>query len=257
MIGLGLNIAKSVITSVGDSGSGSVSQDPVVWFNEESLANYSVDDPVAIYEDISGNGFHLEQPEAAKQAVVKTVEGKKALYFTNDTLINSDHPILDGATDFTIVYVGRNLSSYHTAIYVGDDDVPSNTSSFRLGRTSGSSELRGVLGDGAGGAFTAPFGFTQSGVNDIAYAYKRGLNSSDIYIGMDNGNNNQEIQFGIAGLTLNFGGGIGLGTNNPDNPDATGTGNNWYLLEAIVYNRALEEEELIDLRTSLRTKWNV
>jgi hypothetical protein len=256
MIGLGLNIAKSTLISE-VSAAGSVSQDPIVWFNEESLINYSVDQPVAVYEDISGNNFMLEQPFASKQPVVKIIENKKALYFTNDTLINSDHPILQGGMDFTIVYVGRNLSSYHTAVYVGDNDAPSNTSSFRLGRNSGSSELRAVLGDGAGGAFAAPFGFTQSGVNDIAYAYKRGLNSSDIYIGLDNGNTNSEIQFGVPNLTLNFGHGLGIGTNNPDDPLATGTGNNWYLLEAIVYNRALDEQELIDLRTSLRTKWNV
>lgn len=253
MIGLGLNIANSsamvkVIEPI-------MAANPAAWYNESTLSAYAVNDPVDTLTDSSGNEYHLSQIDSAKRPVAKLVDGKKTLYFTNDTLLNSNHPVLTGS-DFTMIYVGAALSNYHTALYIGDDDTPDNTSSFRLGRST-DNQLRAIIGDGANGAFNTGYDFVSNGNRDIAYAYQRGTNSEDIRVGLDNGATVSEKNFGVSGLELSFGGGIGIGTNNPDDPALTGTGNFWYLFEVIVYDRGLTDLELAQTRKYLRQKWNV
>lgn len=253
MIGLGLNIANSSapVNPIKPIMAGN----PAAWYNESNLGTYAVNDPVNILTDSSGNEYHLAQLDSAKMPVAKIVDGKKALYFTNDTLLNSDYPVLTGS-DFTMIYVGSMLSEYHTGLYIGDDDNPDNTSSFRLGRST-NNQLRAILGDAANGAFNTGYDFVSNGNRDIAYAYQRGTNSEDIRVGLDNGVTVREKNFGVSGLDLSFGRGIGIGTNNPDDPTLTGTGNFWYLFEVIVYDRGLTDLELAQTRKYLRQKWNV
>lgn len=253
MLGLGLNIAKSI---VGEQGL-PIPETPVVWYNEKSLSSYNIGEEVDIYYDKSGGtSFDLVAAESTKKPVVDVREGKKTLYFTNDSIISSDASALDGSSAFTMIYVGGSLSDYHTGIYVGDDDNPDNSSSFRLGRST-YNVLRAILGDAAGGLYNTTIPFGQNGYNDIAYAYGTSSDSSSIYVGLDNGASNQEVQFGVSGLDLVFGKGIGIGTNNPDNPTLTGTGIGWFMYEVIIYNRALSPTELTSVREYLRNKWNV
>jgi hypothetical protein len=208
---------------------------------------------------MSGNGYHLDQPDATKRPQVYPVYGSlNGLLFTNDTLFESTHPVLRGNTDFTIMYAGGNFQNYHTAIYIGDDDVPDNTSSFRLGRNSSAPfKLKGVVGDNANGAYDTNIPFRFNGPKDIVYAYKNGTDSSDIHLGVDNGAVITDEQFGISGLDLSFGDGIGIGTNNPDDPSLTGTGSGWYIYEILIYDRMLTEDEFESTRKYLRKKWNV
>jgi hypothetical protein len=255
MLGLGLHTAKSFIasTAVVDA---IMAVDPIVWYNESSLSNFSVNQYADSYIDQSGNNFNLIQPEAAKQAqVIDSGDGKKALLFTNDFLFESDLPVLQGDTDFTMIYVGYGLSNYHTALYVGDDNTPEPVSNFRVGRSTYNA-LRGVVGTNVGGAWNSPYSFSSNSTN-IAFAYKRGRDSSDIYLGIDDGRISRESQFGVSGLNLNFGDGLGIGTNNPDDPSIAGTGNGWSLYEVLVYDRALTEIELAQTRQYLREKWNM
>lgn len=251
MLGLGLNITKSAVGQQGMP----IPDAPVAWYNDKSLSLLNEGQAVSTYKDVSeGTSFDLAQSDSGKQPLVSIKQGRKAIHFTNDTLFSESLPVLTGTTDFTIFYAGESLSEYHTAIYVGDDDIPDNTSSFRLGRST-SNRLRAILGDGAGGLYETTFPF--SGDGDIAYAYKNGLDSSDIYIGLDNGVTDQQVAFPISGLSLSFGQGIGIGTNNPDNPALTGTGINWFLYEVIIYDRALTSVEINQVRSYLRNKWNI
>lgn len=258
MIGLGLHIAKSGVVVKNYF----PPDDPVVWYNEQSISD-GVFQPAVVYSDLSGNGFHIDQSDATKQPTVYpqtySAGTAKVLKFTEDSLINGNLPVLNGNTDFTMIYAGANLFNYHTAIYVGDDLTPDDTSSFMLGRASNVNlMLRGWLGEGVSGEYVTNIPFGQNGFKDIAYAYKKGTDSSDIYLGIDDGSNVNETQFGVAGLDLSFGDGIGIGTSNPDDPALTDTGsNNWYLFEVLIYNRALTEKELSDTRMYLRKKWNV
>jgi hypothetical protein len=256
MLGLGLHIAKSS----GASPAGVepiMAADPKVWYNENSLI-LPVNQYADSYIDQSGNSLSVQQPDPAKQAqIVDDGTGKKILYFTNDSLFESDLPVLSGNTDFTVLYAGAELAAYHTAIFIGDDDVPSNTSAFRLGR-SNYNALRAIIGfNVAGGAFNTPYSFETNGTSDIAYAYKRGSGSSDIYIGLDNGTVAQQVQYPYNTFDLVFGDGFGIGTNNPDDPSATGTGTGWFLFEVLVYERALTDIELAQTRQYLREKWNI
>ena len=254
MLGLGLHISKTLVLA--SSGvTPLMAADPIVWYNEDSLSNFDMTAYADSYIDQSGNQFNLAQPDGNKQPqVVDDGNGRRVLFFTNDFLFESDLPVLQGNVDFTIMYVGANLSIYHTAIYIGDNDTPDNTSSFRLGRST-SNNLRGIVGDNANGAWTTPYSFVDSA--SIAYAYKKGTDSSDIRLGYDNGTINQEQSFGISGLNLSFGDGIGIATNNPDDPSVTGTGLGWFLYEVLVYDRALTETELAQTRQYLREKWNM
>jgi hypothetical protein len=255
MIGLGLNIAKSKVPSpAGVDAIMAVS--PTVWYNELSLSDFSVNQYAAAYIDQSGNHFDLYQPDGAKQAqVVDSGDGKKALLFTNDFLFESDVPVLQGDTNFTMIYAGFGLNNYHTALYVGDDDTPSAASSFRIGRSTYNA-LRGIVGTNINGSWNSPYSFSVNDAN-IAYAYKKGTDSSDIYLGVDDGRVSRESQFGVSGIKLEFGGGFGIGTNNPDDPSATGTGVGWVLYEVLIYDRALTNLELAQTRQYLREKWNM
>jgi len=255
MIGLGLHIAKSKVSS--PAGVDAImALNPTVWYNESSLSNFSVNQYADSYVDQSGNNFDLFQPDGAKQAkVIDSGDGKKVLLFTNDFLFESELPVLQGDTDFTMIYVGFGLSNYHTALYVGDDDTPSAASSFRIGRST-SNLLRGIIGTNINGAWNSPFSFSNNDTN-IAYAYKKGTDSSDVYLGLDDGRVSREAQFGVSGIKLNFGGGFGIGTNNPDDPSATGTGTGWFLYEVLIYDRALTQLELAQTRQYLREKWNM
>ena len=258
MIGLGLNIAKSgVAQKVYEP-----AENPRVWYNEDSIASYGFFTGISTITDMSGNGLHLQQADTTKQPEVYPVStsagSTKTIKFTNDTLINGNLDVLSDLTNFTIIYAGGNFRNYHMSVYIGDDDTPDNTSSFRLGRASaGSNRLRAILGHNANGDFASTLAFQTSGYKDIVYAYKRGTDSSDIYLGLDNGSTVSEEQFGISGLELSFGAGMGLGTNNPDNPDANGAGNNWMIFEILIYDRDLDAEELENTRKYLRRKWQV
>jgi len=253
MLGLGLHINKSNVLETGVP----IPLQPVAWYNEKSLSLYNDGEPVDIYQDKSGGtSFDLLQTDLNKRPVVDIQEGRKVLYFTNDILVESELPVLDGSSEFTMIYVGKLLSTYHTGIYIGDNSTPDNSSSFRLGRST-SNKLRAILGDGAGGLFETPFSFQNNGTVDIAYAYGTSSSSADIYVGLDDGNVNQEIQFPNHSLDLVFGRGIGIGTNNPENPSQTGTGTGWWMYEVIVYDRALTSTELTSVREYLRNKWNV
>lgn len=265
MLGLGLHITK--FSSI-DSEVYTPAVDPIAWYNENSVVGVGFFEPISTYVDITGNGFDIEQTDPQKQPIaypISTSLGQALVpQFTNDSIINGALPVLNGFEDFTIIYAGGNLHNYHTAIYIGDDDTPDNTSSFRLGRSSNGNYLRGVVGDNANGAFDTGFAFRMAGFRDIVYAYRKGYDpqvsatdSSDIYLGLDNGSTVNEVQFGISGLDLSFGDGIGIGTNNPDNPSLTGTGNNWTMFEMLIYNRGLSEEELNSTRLYLRKKWKV
>lgn len=255
MLGLGLNIAKSGVVQKNYD----PAADPRVWYNEDSIASYGFFQSIDTLVDMSGNGLNLEQLDPTKQPAVHPVSTRlgstKTMKFTNDSVINGDLDVLADLTNFTIIYAGGNFNNYHTAIYIGDDDAPDNTSSFRLGRNSSNTRLRAILGDGAGGSFVSNASFGTSGYKDIAYAYKRGVDSSDIYVGVDNGSTVSEQQFGFSGLELSFGQGMGIGTNNPDDPSATGTGNNWIIFEMLIYDRDLDSEELENTRKYLRKKW--
>lgn len=258
MIGLGLNIAKSGVAQKVYN----PAANPRVWYNEDSIASYGFFTGIATVTDMSGNGLHLEQTDPTKQPEVYPVStstgSTRTMKFTNDSVINGNLDVLSDLTNFTVIYAGGNFRNYHTAIYIGDDDTPDNTSSFRLGRdTAGNNRLRAILGDGAGGTFVSTHAFQTSGYKDIVYAYKRGTDSSDIYVGLDNGSAVSEEQFGISGLELSFGQGMGIGTNNPDNTSATGTGNNWMIFEILIYDRDLDSEELENTRKYLRKKWQV
>jgi hypothetical protein len=255
MLGLGLHTAKSGILSK----SYSPASDMVFWYNEESISLFPLFSYPEVITDMSGNGYDLEQPDSAKRPQVYPIyKSLTGLFFTNDSLFKSYHSVLKGNSDFTIIYAGANFQNYHTAIYVGDDDVPDNTSSFRLGRgTTTPAKLRAVVGDDAGGGYETDLYLRFNGFKDIAYAYKNGTDSSDIYVGLDNGDVVAERQFNISGLDLSFGDGIGIGTNNPDNPALAGTGSGWYIYEILVYDRSLTAEELEETRLYLRKKWNV
>lgn len=234
-------------------------ENTVAWYNEQSISSFSVYQYPDVISDMSGNGYDLEQPDSGKRPQVYPVyNGLNGLLFTNDTFFNSDYPVLRNNTNFTIMYAGGNFQNYHTAIYIGDNDVPDNTSSFRLGRNSSAPhKLRGVVGDNANGSYDTNISFRFNGFKDIVYAYKNGTDSSDIHLGMDNGAVITDEQFGISGLDLSFGDGIGIGTNNPDDPTLTGTGSGWYIYEILVYDRMLTEDEFESTRKYLRKKWNV
>ena len=256
MLGLGLHSAKSSLASAKKSYL--PAENTVAWYNEQSISSFSVYQYPDTILDMSGNGYHLEQPDATKRPQVYPVSVLKGLLFTNDTLFESNHPVLRGNTNFTIMYAGGNFQQYHTAIYIGDDDVPDNTSSFRLGKTSSAPHrLRGIVGDNANGAHDTNIPFRFNGFKDIVYAYKNGTDSSDIHLGMDNGAVITDEQFSISGLDLSFGDGIGIGTNNPDDPSLTGTGSGWYIYEILIYDRMLTEDEFESTRKYLRKKWNV
>ena len=256
MLGLGLHSAKSSLASAKKSYL--PAENTVAWYNEQSISSFSVYQYPDTILDMSGNGYHLEQPDSSKRPQVYPVSGLNGLSFSNDILFESNHPVLRGNTNFTIMYAGGNFTNYHTAIYIGDDDVPDNTSSFRLGRNSTAPHrLRAVVGDDAGGSYETNIPFRYNGFKDIVYARKNGPDSSDIYIGMDNGAVITEEQFGVSGLDLSFGDGIGIGTNNPDNPLQVGTGSGWYIFEILIYDRMLTDNEFESTREYLRKKWKV
>lgn len=256
MLGLGLHSAKSSSATK----SPLPAENTVAWYNEQSISSFSLFQYPDTILDMSGNGYHLDQPDATKRPQVYPVYGDlNGLLFTNDTLYESNHPVLRGNTNFTIMYVGANFQNYNTAIYIGDDDVPDNTSSFRLGRGTVSVPytLRGVVGDNANGAYETGVRLRLNSFKDIVFAYKDGTDSSDIHLGVDNGLLVSSEQFGISGLDLSFGDGIGIGTNNPDDPSLTGTGSGWYIYEILIYDRMLTEDEFESTRKYLRKKWNV
>ena len=257
MIGLGLHTAKSGVVSK----SYSPADSPRVWYNEDSIASYGLFQPITTLTDMSGNGLDLTQDDPAKRPEVHPISGNsgtlKTMKFTNDSVIDGSLDVLSDLTNFTIVYAGGNFNNYNTAIYIGDDDNPDDTSSFRMGRDSSSNKMRAIVGDNANGAFVTPYLLRTSGYKDILYAYKRGTDSSNIYLGLDNGSSVNETQFGISGLELSFGAGMGIGTNNPDDPALTGTGANWIIFEMLIYDRDLTPEELENTRMYLRKKWKV
>lgn len=254
MLGLGLHSAKHSVVST--SVEAIMASDPRVWYNENSLLP-SIGQYADSYIDQSGNSFNIEQPNTAKQPqVIDGGSGKKALLFTNDFFFNGDHPVLSGSDDFTVLYAGSQLSRFNWALYIGDDDEPAGGNS-KIFMSTSNTKLQAWVGQSLTTFNSLVFGTNQSnGGNDIAFAYKRGTDSSDVYFGIDNGNSSKEAQYPWS-HPLELGDGIGFSSINPDDPAAGGGGSGWFLYEVLVYNRALTKTELAQTRQYLREKWNV
>jgi hypothetical protein len=210
------------------------------WWDADEITGLSDTDPVAQWDDLSGNGRHMVQATSGKQPTFRTgiLNGRPGVRFDNDFLRRSTWP--SNAVPNTVVVVARaNTSIASTACMFGGQNTSNqgahqllgfNSSGFKWTMFNGT-----IRADGATDTDPHLFVATFTG-------------SSSDRLRIDGSDAGISASSGTRGLQQN----VTLGSDATDAQPWPGD-----VFLAFVVSRALTAGELSDVETYALTKWGI